>query len=59
MVLPDFGSPCEGEPLEGKQGDPSSLCSEHLCPKPLGLGLETRTVEVCGSDEWQIDLHEQ
>ena len=56
-----FGSPCEGEPLEGKhmQWDPSSLCSGHLCPKHFGLGLETCTVEVCGSDEWQIDLHEE
>ena len=56
-----FGSPCEGEPLEGKhrQWDPSSLCSEHLCPKSLGLGQEIRTVEVCGSGEWQIDLHEE
>ena len=33
-------------------------CSEHLCPKPLGLGQEICTVEVCGSDEWQISLHE-
>ena len=24
----------------------------------FGLGLETHTMEVCGSDEWQIDLHE-
>ena len=23
----------------------------------FGLGLETHTVEVCGSDERQIDLH--
>ena len=30
------------------------LCSEHLCPKHLGLGQEIRTVEGCGSDEWQI-----
>ena len=56
-----FGSPCEGEPLEGKhrQWDPTSLCSEHPCPKHFGLGLEIRTVEVCGSDEWQIGLHEE
>ena len=48
------GSPCEVEPWEGKhkQGDPTSLCLEHLCPKHFGLGLEIRTVEVCGSDEW-------
>ena len=26
--------------------------------KHLGLGLKTRTVTVCGSDEWQIDEHE-
>ena len=36
----------------------SSLCLEHLCPRHLGLRLEIRTVEVCGSDEWQIDLQE-
>ena len=27
--------------------------------RPLGLGQEIRTVEVCGSGEWQIDLHEE
>ena len=27
-------------------------------PKHCGLGLATRTVEVCGSDEWQIDPNE-
>ena len=55
-----FGSPCEGEPWEGKykQWDPTSLCSEHLCRKHFGLGLEIHTVELCGSDKWQIDLHE-
>ena len=56
-----FGSPCEGEPREGKhkQWDLTSLCSEHLCPKHFVLGLEIPTVEVFGSDEWQIDLHEE
>ena len=29
-----------------------------ICCRPLGLGQEIRTVEVCGSDEWQISLHE-
>ena len=33
------------------------LSSEHLCPKHLGLGQEIRTVEGCGSDEWQISGH--
>ena len=56
-----FGLPCEGEPSEGKhkQWDPSSLCSEYLCPRPLGLGLETRREGVCGSDEWQTGPHEE
>ena len=56
-----FGSPCEGEPWQGKhkQWDPTSLCSEHLCPKHFGLGLEILIVKLCGSDEWQIDLHEE
>ena len=28
-------------------------------PKHFGLGLEIRTVELCGSDKWEIDLHEE
>ena len=50
-----------GEPLEGKhkQWDPTSLCSEHLCPKHFSLGLEIHKVEPCGSDKWQIDLHDE
>ena len=39
-------------------GSETRPVSEHLCLKPLGLGQEIRTVEVCGSDEWQISLHE-
>ena len=56
-----FGSLCEGEPWEGKhkQWDLTSLCSEHLCPKHFGLGLETCIVELCGSGEWEKDLHEE
>ena len=26
--------------------------------KNFGLGLQISTMEACGSDEWQIDLHE-
>ena len=56
-----FGSPYEGESWEGKhkQRDPTSLCLEHLCPKHVNLALEIHTMELCGSDEWQIDLHEE
>ena len=43
---------------EMKVGIETSLCLEHLCPKHFGLGLERHTVVVCGSDKWQIDLHE-
>ena len=53
VALPDIGSPYEGELWEGKhkQWDPTRLCSEHLCPKHVGLGLEIHTMELCGSDE--------
>ena len=55
-----FGSPYEGEPWEGKhkQRDPTRLCSEHLCPTHVDMGLEIHTMELCGSDEWQMDLFE-
>ena len=55
-----FGSPC-GEPWEGKQKEwePTSLGSEHICPKHFCLGLEIHTMELCGPDEWQIFLHEE
>ena len=44
--------------MEGKH-NLISLCSEHLFAKNFDLGLEIHTVELCGSDEWQIDLHEE
>ena len=39
--------------------DPNSLCSGHLCPMHVGLGLETSKVEACGLNKWQKDLHEE
>ena len=56
-----FGQPCEGEPWEGKhkQCDPTNLCSEHLCPKRVGLGLKIHAMELCGSDKRHIDVHEE
>ena len=51
----------QGIPGQGKnmQQDPTKVCSEYLCPTHVGLGLEICTVEVCGSDDWQKDLHEK
>ena len=58
MALPDFSDhPVKERRRRVSLGSETSLCSEHLCPKHLGLGVETST--VCGSDEWQIDLHEE
>ena len=33
-------------------------CYHSATMAPLGLGKKIRTVEICGSDEWQISLHE-
>ena len=39
--------------------DTTSVCSEHLYTKHVGLGLKIDTIELCGSDEWEIYLQEE
>ena len=41
-----FGSPYEEWEGQHNQRDPTSLCSEHLCLKHVGLGLEIHTMEL-------------